>query len=278
MVDARIIPDAPWLVGYANFLRGLGDGHPSIAQLNALLPAGVVSGGGAAIRFRASEKIPGVEYERHVFETGEVSTRANEWHDVFNALAWCRWPRLKAALNAAHYRSLDEARGGRRGARRDALTLLDESGALVVSGDRGLLEALAARDWQRAFVARREAWAGSRCLLCGHALLQKLRAPYRAITAHALLLQVDRRAAGEWGESFLQTLDAWLAAALAAGGICGTPADLSPLPLAGIPGWWASGPQDAAFYANAAVFRSAPADHVTAPLWRVRPDADRLLY
>ena len=276
---SEFIRDWPATCG-SGYIRdwGLGKGTPSVEQLNALLPDGVVSGGGAPIRFRAAEEIPGVEYERHVFETGEVSTRTNDWHDMFNALAWCRWPRLKAALNAAHYRSLDEARGGRRGARRDALTLLDESGALVVSGDRDLLGALAARDWQRAFVGLRDAWARTRCLLCGHALLQKLRAPYKAITAHTLLLQVDGGAAHEWRESFLQTLDAWLAAALAAGELCGSPADLSPLPLAGIPGWWAAGPQDAAFYADADVFRPAPAGHVTATVRRILPDTDRLLY
>ena len=33
------------------------------------------------------------------------------------------------------------------------------------------------------------------------------------------------------------------------------PADLAPLPLMGIPGWWTSGDQDDRFYADRAVFR-----------------------
>lgn len=271
-------PDGPWLSGYEDLVDGLGGSIPSIEQLNDLLPDGTVSGGGAAIRFRAAAEIPAVEYERHLYETGEVSTRANDWHDVFNALAWCRWPRLKAAMNAVHYRNLDEGRGGRRGTRRDALTLLDESGALVVSADRGLLEALAGRDWQRAFVGLRGAWPGTRCLLCGHALLQKLRAPYKAITAHVLLLHMDDGTIDGWNAPIVQALDAWLAASLAAGEVCGSPAGLSPLPLAGIPGWWTSDPQDAAFYADAGVFRTAPEGRAGAPLRRVRLDAGPVLY
>jgi hypothetical protein len=268
----------PCLLGYRGFFDRIGEGVPSIERLNELLPAGVVSGGGAPIRFRAAEEIPGVEYERHVYETGEVSTRANDWHDGFNALVWCRWPRLKVALNAVHYRNLDAARGGRRGARRDALTLLDESGALVVGAEPDVLEALAARDWQRAFVGLREAWMETRCLVCGHALLQKLRSPYKAATAQVLLLQVDPAAAGGWGEAFLRELDAWLGAALSAGGLCDSPADLSPLPLAGIPGWWTAGPQDAAFYADTSVFRPAPAGLAKAPCRPVRLDAGWVLY
>ena len=29
------------------------------------------------------------------FATGEVPTRESDWHDFFNALAWCAWPRTK---------------------------------------------------------------------------------------------------------------------------------------------------------------------------------------
>jgi hypothetical protein len=254
----------PWLLDYRELLVGLGgEGFPSVGALNGVLPEGVVSGGGAALRFRAAEKLEGVEYERHVFETGEVPTRAGDWHDLFNALAWCRWPRLKAAMNALHYRHLPDGEGGRRGRLRDALTLLDESGALVVSAESALLEALASRRWDESFVARRAAWKSGRCLLCGHALLEKLRSPYKGITAHALLLEVDASAADEEDERLLPRIDAAVAEALLEGCLDAGPAALSPLPLAGIPGWWHASRQDAGFYADRRVFRPPPA----APGW-----------
>ena len=274
---------SPWLHDYSELVDRLpGESFPDIAALNALLPAGAVSGGGAPLRFRAADELPGVDYERHVYETGEVSTRAGNWHDLYNALAWCRWPRLKAAMNARHYAHLGETRGGRRGPARDALTLLDESGALVVSAERALLAALAARDWRAAFLVHRDAWARSRCLLCGHALLEKLRAPYKAVTAHALLLRLDETDPG--AASFPAWLDGRLADSLHAGGLCRAPADLSPLPLMGIPGWWsaaapegrAGGPQDAAFYADRQVFRPPRPAQAPAPVHELgaRGDAD----
>jgi hypothetical protein len=218
-----------------------------------------------------------VDYERHVFETGEVPTRAGDWHDLFNALAWCRWPRLKAAMNALHYRHLEDGEGGRRGPVRDALTLLDESGALVVSGEPALLEALAGRCWYEAFVGLRGAWEQSRCLLCGHALLEKLRAPYKGITAHALLLLVDTPDVDGGDGRLLPRLDAAVAGALLDGCLDAGPAVLSPLPLAGIPGWWPA-PQDAEFYADRRVFRPPPVRSDWRPASLLRLSSRRLLY
>jgi len=251
-------------------LDRLGDGGiPGPQVLNSLLPADARSGGGKPLRFVPASSLPGVDYERHIFETGEVSTREDSWHDLFNALAWCHLPMLKAAMNALHYAHLAEERGGRRGAQRDALTLLDESGAIVVSSDRTLLEALSRRDWKRAFVDLRPCWAGgTRAVICGHALLEKLLAPYKSVTAHALLLFVDSSAMSRSEESFWDWLDRTLAAALRAG-LCRSPADLSPLPLMGIPRWRPQAVQDSAFYADATVFRPPPADHRPAAIHTV---------
>jgi len=240
----------------------LGDGGiPGTQRLNSLLPVDAQSGGGKPLRFVPASSLPGVDYERHIFETGEVSTREHNWHDLFNALAWCRLPRLKAAMNALHYAHLDEEHGGRRGPQRDALTLLDESGAVVISSDRTLLDALSRRDWKRAFADLRPCWAGdARAIICGHALLEKLLAPYRSVTAHALLLFVESSAMSRSEESFWEWLDRTLAAGLRAG-FCRSPADLSPLPLMGIPRWPPQAVQNSAFYADVTVFRPPPADY-----------------
>lgn len=248
----------PWWIDHRRLLCQLGDSDvPTPERLNGWLPRGAKSGGGKPLRFVAASSIPGVEYERHIFEAGEVSTRAGSWHDVFNALAWCALPRLKAALNALHFAHLEEARDGRRGKLRDALTLLDESGAIVVSRDRALLEALAARDWRGAYLDRLGAWQQDvRVVICGHGLMEKLQAPYKSITAHVLLLYQDVPASALRNGSFLANLDAAVAERLL-GGLCRSPADLSPLPLMGIPGWWPGGDQDRSFYQDPTVFRAA---------------------
>jgi hypothetical protein len=261
----------PCWESYRELIGRLDDARfPDVACLNELLPPETLSGGGAPLRFVAASALPGVPYEQHIFETGQVPTREGQWHDLFNALVWCRWPRLKAALNAAHYRQLDgqdvgrgsgrrPGRGLGRGPGRDALTLLDESGALVIARNRVVLQALARRDWPAAFQLLRCAWqADARVLLCGHALLEKFLAPYKSMTAHALLLCLDT--ASLTGEGPILQVDSALAGRVLAGELCNAPADLAPLPLAGVPGWWAGAPQDAAFYADVAVFRPPAAD------------------
>lgn len=266
-IDAR----QPCWDGYRELLARLdGASFPDAARLDALLAPGTVSGGGASLRFVVAGALPDVSYERHIYETGQVPTRERNWHDLFNALAWCRWPRLKAALNAAHYRRLDARDpepgskpgaqpGSQRGPMRDALTLLDESGALVIARNHAVLQALARRDWQAAFQLLRSAWQGKvRVVLCGHALLEKSLAPYRSMTAHALLLQMETASLRE--EGLLRQVDTALAERLSADTLIASPSDLAPLPLAGIPGWWQETPQDPDFYADRVVFREPPAD------------------
>ena len=210
--------------------------------------------------------LPCVPYERHIYETGEVPTREHDWHDMFNGLVWCRLPRLKAAINAQHYAQLDQQRDGRRGPMRDALTLLDESGALVISRQRGLLDAVARREWSGVFQEKRDAWStGTAVVLCGHALLDKLRTPYKAMTAHALLLHGDTPTASESIDEWFARLDTLLAHRLLAG-LCSHPSELSPLPLMGLPGWWPEGPQDDRFYADSGVFRTPSRGFQPAPV------------
>ena len=238
--------------GFRGFLNALDDrDFPQPPALTRLLPDGLQSHGGQSLRFAPSADIPGVPYEKHIFETGQISTRPESWHDLFNALVWCRLPALKAAMNATHYRCLEEESGGRRGAQRDALTLLDESGVIVTGSHAGVLEALVARDWRRAFVGCRAAWAGEiQVLVCGHAILEKFLSPYKALTAHALYLHSS-------GPKPIAEIDALLADALLSGELLSATGDLSPLPLMGIPGWWPAGPQDEDFYLDQSVFRPA---------------------
>ena len=234
--------------GYRVVIRRLaGEVFPGPEALNRILPQGQARTGGNPVRFRAASELPGIAYEKHIHETGEISTRVENWHDLFNALVWSRFPRFKSAMNEVHYRHLHEEKNGRRGSQRDALTLLDESGVIVTGPDRRLLEALSGRNWQEAFVQRRDAWSGTAVIVCGHAILEKFLQPYKALTAHALLIPVD-------DPLCVADLDGRLATRLLEGGLLDSTKDLSPLPLLGIPGWW-HGVQDEAFYADRDVFR-----------------------
>lgn len=249
---------APCWTGYRRLLEPLaGAPFPGTAQMNAWLRPGTVNLAGRPIRFVSAAEIPGVEYERHIYETGEVSTRESSLHDVCNALAWSRFPALKAAMNACHYRELPVAGSRQRSRLRDALTLLDESGAIVCSSRTGLLESLARRQWAESFVHRSSAWVDARVLVCGHALLEKFPRPYKSITAHVLLVRDDSATPRE-------QIDHWLAQRLLSGELLQAPAGLSPLPLMGIPGWWRKGPQDREFYDDPRVFR-APGRPFTPP-------------
>ena len=227
----------------------LSAGHDLPHALGAL-PAGPV-------RFVPQTTLPpGTAYEQFIFDTGCVPTREN-LHDFFNGLCWLRFPRTKQRLNRLQAAEIAAA-GVRevRGPVRDALTLFDENAALLQAPE-ALWEALAARDWHRLFVTLRPLWAQARLVLFGHALLEKMVAPYKSITAHVWRTLVPM----DLGDD-LAAWDAWLAQGLSAPLLATKP--FTPLPVLGVPGWWPAN-DDPAYYADAGVFRprrtSIPLDH-----------------
>jgi len=253
--------DTPCWENFRQYLEVLpGDTFPNTDALNQLLPTGTFSRHGSAIRFVPAAELPGVDYERHIYLTGQVPTRERSWHDLFNALVWCRLPRMKAAMNELHFLNLDCATDGCRGRLRDALTLLDESGVIVYGTDKDALDALASQDWDTAFWKYRSYWGTTlRVIICGHAILEKFLQPYKSVTAHALLVHTP-------GPLSVERLDRCLGVSLGKKGWVDSPACLSPLPLMGIPGWWPAGEQDQDFYADRDVFRPARKDRPPAPV------------
>ncbi|WP_415774539.1 DUF3025 domain-containing protein [Paraburkholderia sp. J94] len=244
------------LAGYARYLE----------ELNAdARAAGHRTGRGEALGFIAQDDLPeGASYEGHIAATGGVPTRHN-LHDFFNALHWFAFPRIKAALNARQAAAIDVfGVGPTRGGVRDALTLFDENAVLFASADPALTQALRGFDWRALFVSGRALWepaigetldGAARCevRVFGHALLEKLIAPYAACTAHAWVVEVPQ-AYFTWPRAernaFLDaTVSAELAAATQLSG-----RSFAPLPVLGIPGWWAPN-EDAAFYDDTSVFR-----------------------
>ncbi len=127
---------------------------------------------------------------------------------------------------------------------------------IVASANDQLLENLADRNWKSAFQDSAHLWQNDiRVFICGHALLEKHLNPYKSITAHALFVQLDSGSYPTDRATLRADLDRELALKLLQGNLIKTTADLSPLPLAGIPGWWKSCEQDDEFYADTSVFR-----------------------
>ena len=260
-------PGGPWWQDYLPFLQQLsGRDFPACDQLNALLPDGLKSESGQNIRFVPSTELDDGAYEHRIYTTGQVSTRPDNWHDLFNALVWMRFPRIKIAMNTLHFHAYSEQVAGSRGPLRDALTLFDECGVIVFSNDRDKLNSLAERRWARVF--RSDAFSnGMNLVISGHAMLEKYLSPYKSMTAKALLVHLSKDIRETSREEQLAHLDMLIADRLLSGEFLTQPAMLAPLPLAGVPGWWPCGPQDDGFYADPRVFRPPPSDLVPAPVF-----------
>ena len=246
----------PWFAAVAGLRSALSTDDP-IAGLNrSAAERGIANSAGRPIEFVATDDAPaGCAYEAHIAATGRVPTRFNR-HDLFNALVWLAFPRTKARLNALQAAVIaHDGIGGRRGPLRDAATLFDENGALLVTPNPTLPERLRERRWNDAFVRRRGEWDSVRVWVFGHALMDKLVVPYKSITAHALVVNVPAKAP-------LTELDAALAARL--DDRFATSA-LLPLPVLGVPGWSANA--DAGYYDDAAVFRPERAGRTSREEW-----------
>jgi hypothetical protein len=198
----------------------------------------------APVRFVAQSALPdGVPYERFIFERRECPTRDN-LHDFFNGLAWLALPRTKARLNALQAEQIAlQGIGGRRGPVRDAVTVFDENGVLL-QAPPPLWDALRRRDWRGLFVDLRPLWGQARVLVVGHALLEKLAHPRKDLTGH--VWDADAPLGS------LEQADEWLAARCTSQALAAKP--FTPLPLLGIPGWWAAN-QNFSFYDDSVVFR-----------------------
>ncbi|SPB15152.1 membrane protein [Caballeronia novacaledonica] len=234
------------LAGYDEYLATLNEDAASALH---------VTGRGERLAFIGQEELPpDASYEGHIAQTGRVPTRHN-LHDFFNASMWFAYPRIKAALNARQAQQIDTLGiGPTRGGVRDALTLFDENAVLFACADASLADALRGFDWRTLFVGERAAW-GTRCeaRIFGHALLEKLVAPYKACAGHAWIVDVP---AGYF------TLDDAARRALLderiSHSILDAPLDnrvFAPLPVLGVPGWWDAN-TSTAFYEDVSVFRT----------------------
>ncbi len=210
---------------------------PPLERLDAMLTADRPrTCRGHEVRLVAAGAVPAADYELGIAETGRLPTRPECWHDFFNALVWQVFPHAKAAINALHCGQLSAPAGRARGPLRDALTLFDECGLLVVSSDAGLLDALREHRWQDVLHGRRdEFWRLCRVLVVGHATLDALRAPFEGLCGKALYRQVAAAWLADDAERQRREADRWLADWLLARGEALSPRDFAPLPLLGLP-------------------------------------------
>jgi hypothetical protein len=243
---------------------------PCCNDLNRVLAARatpVVNASGQPLNFvdqTARAQSFEAEYEPRIFLRGEVQFRAG-WHDVFNALAWLAFPRIKAALNERHFHALVcQRKSGtpNRTAAQDALTLFDESGVIVVTADDELGDLLTGHQWKELFWRRRAAVAASmRFYLFGHGLAEKMLSPFVGVTGRGLICTMPRSFVALSLPEQLTALDAQISARIRTlNGL--TAHQLTPVPLLGIPGWCA-GNEDEQYYANTKYFRplrAQPAD------------------
>ena len=219
------------------------DRWPTHAELTALA-RGIETGRGMPLHFvpprtqREGEHRP---YEERIAATGEVETRPENWHDLFNALAWIAFPRAKAAINRAHAALLAErgpAESRKRSPERDALTLFDESGVVVASSSPALTRLIVDHEWKELFWVRRaELERHVRFFALGHALLEKALDPYLGIVAKTVFIPVSDGFAALGSDAQVAAVDGLLAAHFSDPANFPSPKSMAPMPVLGIPGW-----------------------------------------
>lgn len=212
---------------YAELLHG--PDWPVIDGLNALRHEASLP------RFAAQDRAlleDGLHYEQRIAERGVVATRERNWHDLFNALVWLRYPALKQALNRRQVEEIGRMGPRSRSRPQCAMTHFDEAGVIVRVADTSLLALWDAHDWHGLFWGERAAWQDGRIdvAVFGHALLEHALTPGKLLVGKALVVAAD--AATAW-----ESIIAGLAERVASGELLRDPLELRPLPLSGIPGW-----------------------------------------
>ncbi|WP_217013895.1 MULTISPECIES: DUF3025 domain-containing protein [Stenotrophomonas] len=238
-VDPQVL-EHPLFAGLQEFRDLLDDAAwPSIAALDARLGLP----GKRLVEQDAALLADGLHYEARIAQ-GHIATRTDNWHDLFNALVWARYPQLKQALNVQQCRHIEAMPPGQRNRAQAALTQFDETGVIVRVRDHAPLTAWDAHDWRALFESRY--WLSGDIAIAavfGHALMEQALLPGRRLVGKCVVVH------GEVDDACVDGVTA----AIAEGRAVTDPLQLRPLPLAGIPDWYEG--QDVAFYADAAYFR-----------------------
>ena len=237
------------------------DRWPTHGELTALA-SGVRTARGKPLRFVPAATHEGGErraYEVRIADTGEVPTRPQNWHDLFNALVWLAYPRAKAMINEQHARILEErgeAEARRRGPERDALTLFDEGGVAIASSAPGLLQLVRDFEWKELFWNRREELLRTtRFFAFGHACHEQALEPYIGMVAKTVFVEVTPAFVDASCAEQRLIVDKGLADHWADRARFPSPKAMAPMPVLGVPGWHPDTARES-FYDDTAHFRS----------------------
>jgi hypothetical protein len=237
------------------------DRWPTHDELTTLAQ-GVHTARGQPLRFvppRPPDERERRYYELHIAETGEVQTRPENRHDLFNALVWIAFPRAKAMINDQHARILEERgepEARRRSPERDALTLFDEGGVIVASSSPRVAELIHGFEWKELFWHRRaELQRTTRCFVFGHACYEQALDPDIGMVAKTVIVEVPGDFTLVTPPRQVAAADALLAEHFRDRVRFPSPKAMSPMPVLGVPGWHPA-TRDEAFYDDTAHFRS----------------------
>jgi len=201
-------------------------------------------------------------YEAFIFHRQQVPTRYPNWHDLFGALIWCLFPETKKLLNQLHMQEISLYGSSIRSALRNKLTLLDECGVLILyqASQAHRVEALRQHQWLDAFVTDRHCWFGQgeapgiMAMMFGHANYEMATRPFIGLTGKMLALEVPADFFAQSLRQRIDFIDTTLSEQIANLHILSDPQQLTPLPLLGVPGWFAANSQPE-FYQNCGYFR-----------------------
>jgi hypothetical protein len=225
---------------------------PDVDQFNAMMPL-------ADHRFVVQDDSlldDGLHYEARI-AAGRIATRAENWHDLFNAAVWCRYPALKQAFNARQCAHIATMGPRDRNRAQYALTQFDEAGVIVRLRDASLLPLWDRHDWHALFFGHADAWRNGDIAIAavvGHALLEIALVPALFMVGKCLVVQ-----GGHDDDSCIDHV----VKAVREGRVLNDPLELRPLPLAGVPGWYPG--QDAGFYEAAECFQPVRQGRVYPP-------------
>ncbi len=171
----------------------------------------------------------GMHYEQRIFQRGLIATRENNWHDLFNAMMWLKYPKIKSGLNARQWSDIEGHGLKTRTPAQCAMTLFDEAGAIVTMPDE-MLECWKQHDWHGLFISHADDWhqGRARVAVFGHALLDHALVTETLLVAKCIVLE---------DKSDLPASFERMASDIYAGNSLRGNSELRTLPLCGIPGW-----------------------------------------
>ena len=197
------------------------------------------------------------QYETIIYKHLTIPTRANNWHDFFNACTWATFFETKRALNKMQYQDAQLTQTKKRTARQNLLAHFDEDGLIVVYQSEALLELLLNHAWQALFYENMDQLENQMQFYCfGHGLLEKCLAPYKGLTAKAILLAVDSDFFDLSFSEQIKDIDQSVARLVQDDARICDKYRLQPIPVLGIPGW--STQQSSQFYQDQQYFRPKP--------------------